>query len=440
MHQLRTRTGILAVAALIAAVSTAQGQGLGDRLKKRAGEATKRTVEQRVDQKSTEATNAALDKAENTVKCAATDKACQDKAKADGKSVVIDDSAPKGGTAATSTSTTASNSGAASTSSGSPTSSVKPGEGAWVNYDFVPGSKALFVDDFSKDNVGDFPRRLEFLEGNMEVAEWQGARYLRVTSWPGNFAIPLATPLPERFTLEFDVTPPHGNNWLIIRFADKAADDVRFRVYGGKGMGGVFGANHQSQGSTPAALPEGAPFRGRIMADGKYVKVYINDTRVANIPNADLGRSNKITVEVPGKEDMPTMLTNLSVMAGGKKLYDAIAESGRVATQGIYFDTGSDRIRPESTPTLKEIGAMLNEHPDLKLTIEGHTDNVGAAASNQALSEKRAAAVRQFLIDNYSVDAARLSAKGLGSTKPAGSNDTPEGRQNNRRVELVKVP
>jgi outer membrane protein OmpA-like peptidoglycan-associated protein len=145
-------------------------------------------------------------------------------------------------------------------------------------------------------------------------------------------------------------------------------------------------------------------------------------------------------VEVPGKEDMPTMLANLSVMAGGKKLYDAIAESGRVSTQGIYFDTGSDRIRPESTPTLKEIGAMLSEHADLKLVIEGHTDNVGNAASNQALSEKRAAAVRQFLIDNYSVDGARLSAKGLGSTKPVGPNDTPEGRQNNRRVELVKAP
>jgi outer membrane protein OmpA-like peptidoglycan-associated protein len=440
--QHRTRTGILAVVALIAAVSTAQGQGLGDRLKKRAGEAAKRTVEQRVDQKSTEATNAALDKAENTVKCAATDKACQDKAKADGKSVVIDDSAPKGGASATPAPATSSNgatAGSPSTPSGSPASSMKPGEGAWVNYDFVPGSRALYVDDFSKDNVGDFPRRLEFLEGNMEVAEWQGARYLRVTSWPGRFAIPLTAALPERFTLEFDVTPPHGNNWLIMRFADHATDDVRFRVYGGKGMGGVFGASHQAQGSTPSALPEGASFRGRIMADGKYVKVYINDTRVANIPNADLGRSNKITVEVPGKEDMPTMLSNLSVMAGGKKLYDALAESGRVATQGIYFDTGSDRIRPESTPTLKEIAAMLNDHSDLKLTIEGHTDNVGSATSNQALSEKRAAAVRQFLIDNYSVDAARLTAKGLGSTKPAGSNDTPEGRQTNRRVELVKV-
>jgi OmpA-OmpF porin, OOP family len=82
---------------------------------------------------------------------------------------------------------------------------------------------------------------------------------------------------------------------------------------------------------------------------------------------------------------------------------------------------------------------MLKDHGDLKLTIEGHTDNVGKAKANQALSEKRAAAVRQFLIDSYQVDGARLQAKGLGQTKPVGSNDTAEGKQSNRRVELVKM-
>jgi outer membrane protein OmpA-like peptidoglycan-associated protein len=60
-----------------------------------------------------------------------------------------------------------------------------------------------------------------------------------------------------------------------------------------------------------------------------------------------------------------------------------------VATQGIYFDTGSDAIRQESEPTLKEIWTMLKDHPDLKLTIEGHTDNVDKPEANQALSERR---------------------------------------------------
>lgn len=161
------------------------------------------------------------------------------------------------------------------------------------------------------------------------------------------------------------------------------------------------------------------------MADGKYTKVYLNGVRVGNGPNTDLGRSN-------------TMIGPVRIAAGGRKLYDALAEKGRVATQGIYFDTGSDAIRQESAPTLKEIGAMLKDHPELQLTIEGHTDNAGKAESNQALSERRAAAVRRHLIDDYRSDGSRLEAKGLGQTRPVGSNDTTEGRQQNRRVELVK--
>ena len=100
---------------------------------------------------------------------------------------------------------------------------------------------------------------------------------------------------------------------------------------------------------------------------------------------------------------------------------------------------GSDRIRGESKPTLDQIGQMLKQHPELKLTVEGHTDDVGSAASNQTLSEKRAAAVRQVLISNYQIDASRLASKGFGATKPAAPNATPEGRQQNRRVDLVKM-
>lgn len=82
---------------------------------------------------------------------------------------------------------------------------------------------------------------------------------------------------------------------------------------------------------------------------------------------------------------------------------------------------------------------MLKEHADLRLMIEGHTDNVGSAVSNQKLSEKRAAAIKAALTSTYGVDAGRLETTGLGATKPAVSNETAEGRQSNRRVELVKI-
>lgn len=119
-------------------------------------------------------------------------------------------------------------------------------------------------------------------------------------------------------------------------------------------------------------------------------------------------------------------------------MYQALAQGGRVSTHGILFASGSDQIMGESTPTLKEIGTMLQQHPDLKLLIEGHTDNQGTPAGNLDLSGRRAAAVKAFLMANYGIASTRLSTKGYGETKPVATNATPEGRQDNRRVELVK--
>ena len=442
MHRSVALGSVLAAIVLVAGVSDVNAQSLGDRLKKRASDAAKRTVEQRVDQKTTQATNAALDKAENAVKCATTDTACQEKAKADGKKVVIDDAAPKGGAPADAPA----NAPANTTADAAPAAEPKE-EAAFVNFDFVPGERVLFADDFSKDNVGDFPKRLEFLKGNMEVAEWKGSRWLRATT-DGQFEILLPENLPERFTVEFEhvgVASSYPHLTLLFdgtREDDRKSDRIRFLTWDGsstKSGGGVFGGDNNVRAKGSVTGAQGVPFSARIMVDGRYAKVYMNGTRVANVPNANLGRANKIFFHFDASEDSPAYFRNIRVAAGGRKLYDAIAEKGRVATQGIYFDTGSDRIRPESAPTLKEIGEMLEEHSDLKLAIEGHTDNVGSAESNQTLSEKRAEAVRQELISRYGIDAARLAAKGLGSTKPVGPNDSPEGRQNNRRVELVKM-
>jgi outer membrane protein OmpA-like peptidoglycan-associated protein len=311
-----------------------------------------------------------------------------------------------------------------------------PGQGAWVNYDFQPGEIPLYVDDFSRDRVGNFPKRLEFISGNMEVAEWNGVRFLRATT-RSSFSIILPDTLTDRFTMEFDATGSIANIWTTVTFSPTAPSFAAFRYFNDRVQGGI-------DGTGPKALAMGrptpfeTPIRFRIMADGKYVKVYVNETRVANIPNADLGRTNRITIEFVGSEEKPAFVGNLSVLAGGRELYDALEQNGRVATQGIYFDSGSDRIRPESTPTLVEIADMLKDHPDLDLTIEGHTDNVGSPASNLALSDRRAAAVRQVVIDTYKIDGNRLTTVGFGDTVPAAPNTTPEGRQTNRRVELVK--
>jgi OOP family OmpA-OmpF porin len=131
------------------------------------------------------------------------------------------------------------------------------------------------------------------------------------------------------------------------------------------------------------------------------------------------------------------MITNLRIAEGGKPAKQMLAGEGRIVTHGILFDTGSDVIKPESAPTLRTILGLLQEDPALKFTIEGHTDNQGGPKVNGPLSERRAAAVKAWLVQQ-GIPAARLTSRGLGATKPIDSNDTAEGRANNRRVEFVK--
>jgi len=126
------------------------------------------------------------------------------------------------------------------------------------------------------------------------------------------------------------------------------------------------------------------------------------------------------------------------VTADASSLSDELNKSGHVAVYGIQFDTGKATIQPASESVLGEIVKLLQQNPGLKLRVEGHTDNQGNAAANQALSEKRAQAVVAWLTAK-GISASRLTAKGFGASKPVADNNTDEGRAKNRRVELAKI-
>ena len=101
----------------------------------------------------------------------------------------------------------------------------------------------------------------------------------------------------------------------------------------------------------------------------------------------------------------------------------------------ILFDTGRFDLKPAATSALESLLKLLARYPKAPIQIEGHTDSAGTPASNQVLSERRAAAVKQWLVD-HSIAAALMTTRGRGQTTPVASNDTPEGRQQNRRVEI----
>jgi outer membrane protein OmpA-like peptidoglycan-associated protein len=135
----------------------------------------------------------------------------------------------------------------------------------------------------------------------------------------------------------------------------------------------------------------------------------------------------------------PAASAAASSARGAQELEKALAESGRVDIYSIFFSFNSDQIREESWPTIDEIAAVMAKHPDWKLSIEGHTDNIGSDADNLDLSRRRSAAVKQALVSKKGAADASLTTAGFGESRPKDTNDTLEGRARNRRVELVRM-
>lgn len=124
---------------------------------------------------------------------------------------------------------------------------------------------------------------------------------------------------------------------------------------------------------------------------------------------------------------------------GLAELEQALQKTGKADVYSIYFSFNSDAIREQSEPTLKGIGALMRKHPDWKLSIYGHTDNISSDKYNLDLSRRRAAAVMKALTTRYGVEPGRLTFAGYGESAPKDTNDTLEGRAKNRRVELVRL-
>ncbi|MBF6907360.1 OmpA family protein, partial [Acinetobacter baumannii] len=128
-------------------------------------------------------------------------------------------------------------------------------------------------------------------------------------------------------------------------------------------------------------------------------------------------------------EGKPMEGGKVSATLNAADLAKGIANEGKVAVYGVYFDTGKAEVKPESKPALDEMAKMLKQDPKLKVFVVGHTDNQGELAGNLALSQKRAEAVVKALAEGYKIDARRLSAKGTASYAPVASNRSEEGRQ-----------
>jgi len=167
----------------------------------------------------------------------------------------------------------------------------------------------------------------------------------------------------------------------------------------------------------------------------------------------DFNRASTIVLQKDGKEtwievrslDKMYRLTTVEkqamqqeVVASAEVMGNDIHATGHVSVYGIYFDTAKSDIKPESDAAIAEIAKLLQNNAALKLYVVGHTDNVGSFDANMQLSRNRAESVIKELVAKHRIAADRLKPHGVSSLAPVASNDTEDGKQKNRRVELVK--
>jgi len=157
----------------------------------------------------------------------------------------------------------------------------------------------------------------------------------------------------------------------------------------------------------------------KIVKNGKEIWLKVEIYNSATLYSLTILEKGEMTQEVTANE-----------------MLEALNKDGFMALY-INFDTGKSDIRPESRPIIDQVVALLKGNPDLKLSIEGHTDNVGTPQDNKTLSEQRARSMMNAIV-SQGIAAARVSAVGWGQDKPAADNRSEEGRAKNRRVEIVK--
>ena len=313
----------------------------------------------------------------------------------------------------------------------------------WAKYDFVPGTEIIFEDNLEGEQNGEFPSKWDLKAGTVEIANLNGDNviWFRKTDSKIIPLIKVTNFLPEEFTIEYDyqmfnTTQHHYQLYFNGEDGKRALSWIDFS---GRGLG-----YHTTHGNTTINGEINAKFtpgwkHAAISFNKRALKVYIDDQRVLNIPNInDVFKSFSIKSGLgTSATEAKSTIKNIRIAKGAVPLYDKFLTDGKFVTTGIKFDVNKATIKPESMGTINYVVKMMTDHPELKFSVEGHTDSDGEDAANLKLSEARSKSVLEAMT-KLGISADRLTSKGHGESKPMAGNDTPEGKAQNRRVEFVK--
>ncbi|QCX02247.1 OmpA family protein [Aggregatimonas sangjinii] len=333
----------------------------------------------------------------------------------------------------------------------------------YSKFDFVPGDKLLFFDDFSNDFIGDFPVKWNSNSGG-ELVEIHNEpdKWLKLSPGFTSQYIPDVTGLPKEFTVEFDVITTGLNkktssqSYLSIVVGDNNSFDkpknfgmVEYPFCQFIDAGIIVENNINGKRALRNTI---ATDIRKIVLKKHHIAIAVNEQRFRMWSNeqkiVDVPRllptnvqMNAIKIGLRGIDTTVEgiYISNMKVAKGGVDLRRRLLSEGNISTNGILFDSGSANILPRSMGIIRQIYQVLQQDEDLKLKIVGHTDADGDDALNMELSKKRAEAVKNALATVYNVSSNRLQTEGKGASEPLSDNSTAEGKSMNRRVEFIRL-
>jgi OmpA-OmpF porin, OOP family len=342
-------------------------------------------------------------------------------------------------------------------------------------FDFIPGDKIFAVENFELDQIGDFPNLWDTdASGEIVTISGKSGKWLKLGR-DGFFLPEFFKELPENFTLEFDVMVNEEYSWfssplgIAITNSETSATwrpDKRQRTSSGllfkihpvnaASTGGVAsmmtflnGTETMSSEQEQLALSTAWRLKTKhtkvhvsIWKQGQRFRIYLNEKKYWDLPRAfskDIIHNKFFFLTQNGKEGEHFFLSNFTLAVGTPDTRSKLITEGSLTTNGITFEVNSDKVKEESYGVIKEIAAVLDENPKVRIKIIGHTDSDGNNSLNKELSLKRAISVQSILISNFKIDQSRLEVEGKGSSEPVVENTTPLNKALNRRVQFIKL-
>ena len=324
-------------------------------------------------------------------------------------------------------------------------------------YDFIPGEKVIFFDDFTSEGIGDFPAQW-LTNGSGEIvtsAKFPG-RWFNITKM--GYCIPEEkADFTENFTIEFDFIPMNSENSETMFGMSLYLLTGLLGEPGGGGEPGDAGlqfafdydnfswknwsmtTEQRFNGSVSFPFKSNEKYHIAIWIQKQRVRFYANETKVLDVPRGIPAGSKTNIIRFETRDEAKPLISNFRIAAGLSDMRNRLLNDGKIVSYGILFDVNSDKVKPESYATLKMISDILKENTSIRIQVVGHTDSDGDNASNLDLSKRRGASVKNELVTNFGIEASRLESDGKGETEPIADNNSSVNKAKNRRVEFINI-